>query len=106
VGLIHRGRLLVEGEPQSLLAAFEHDAFEVEGGDRAAVEAALAARPEVMASSPAGAHLKVVLSRGGAERVGAALARAGARLAPAVPDFEDLFLARIAASEAEAEGSP
>ncbi len=101
VGLIHRGHLLVEGEPQALLAGFDHDTFEVEGGERGAVEAVLAARPEVKASSPAGAHLKIVLVRGGAERVGPALAQAGARLTPTAPDFEDLFLARIAASRAE-----
>ncbi|HEY3452641.1 MAG TPA: ABC transporter ATP-binding protein [Myxococcales bacterium] len=101
VGLIHKGALLVEGEPQALLAGFDHDTFEVEGGDRAAVEAVLASNPEVKASSPAGAHLKIVLARGGAERLGPALAQAGARLAPTAPDFEDLFLARIAASEEE-----
>ncbi|MGC4114953.1 MAG: ABC transporter ATP-binding protein [Myxococcales bacterium] len=101
VGLIHKGTLLVEGEPQSLLADFDHDTFEVEGGDRTEVEAALSGRPEVKASSPAGAHLKVVLSRGGAEKVALAIAQAGARLTATAPDFEDLFLARIAASEAE-----
>jgi ABC-2 type transport system ATP-binding protein len=96
VGLIHHGRLLTEGDPKQLLASFDHETFEVEGGDRDAVDALLAGRPEVRAASPAGARLRVVLQPGGGARVGAALAPLGARLRPASPDFEDLFLARIA----------
>jgi len=95
VGLIHAGRLLLEGAPPALLAGFEEEAYEVAGGDRDAVEAALAARPEVHASSPAGSRLRVDLERGGAERVRAALAPLGAELRPVAPGFEDLFLERI-----------
>ncbi|MBI5546739.1 MAG: ABC transporter ATP-binding protein [Deltaproteobacteria bacterium] len=101
VGLIHRGRLLEEGEPQALLTGFDHEVCEVVGGAREAVDRLLISRPqEVRASSPAGAHLKVVLARGGRERLAPALEELGARLVPAAPDFEDLFLARISAAEA------
>ncbi len=96
VGLIHRGELLVEGEPRELLRAFDHDTCEVLGGDRAQVLELLESRPEVRASSPAGAHLRIVLAPGTRVALTAPLATLGARLAPTAPDFEDLFLARIA----------
>jgi ABC-2 type transport system ATP-binding protein len=95
VGLVHQGRLLEEGEPRALLRRFDHQTCEILGGDRDAVERALSGRPEVRASSPAGARLRVVLAPGSAASVGAALAPLGATLRQAEPDFEDLFLARI-----------
>jgi ABC-2 type transport system ATP-binding protein len=95
VALLHQGRLLLEGEPRALLAAFEDEAFEIEGGDRDVLDAALSALPEVRAASPAGSRLRVDVVRGGAPRVAAALAPLGAELRPAAPGFEDLFLARI-----------
>ncbi len=52
------------------------------------------------AASPAGATLRIVVTPGGAGAVAKALAELGARLEPAAPDFEDLFLARIAQGEA------
>jgi ABC-2 type transport system ATP-binding protein len=95
VGLIHAGRLLLEGAPSALLAGFEEEAYEVAGGAREAVEAALQARPEVRAVSPAGSRLRVDVERGGGPAVRNALASLGATLAPTAPTFEDLFLARI-----------
>jgi ABC-2 type transport system ATP-binding protein len=96
VGLISDGALLVEGEPQALLRAFDHETHEVLGGDREQLEAVLATRPEVRASSPAGAHLKVVVAPGGRPALEAALLPLGARLQPTAASFEDLFLARLA----------
>ncbi len=95
VALVHRGRVLSQGEPRSLIAAFEDEAFEVEGGAREAVDAALAALPEVRSASPAGSRLRVVLRRGAAGEVEGALRPLGASLRPVAPDFEDLFLSRI-----------
>jgi ABC-2 type transport system ATP-binding protein len=95
VALLHEGRLLLEGEPRALLAAFEDEAFEIVGGERDALDAALSALPEVRAASPAGSRLRIDVARGGGERVAAALAPLGAELRPAAPGFEDLFLARI-----------
>ena len=95
VGLIHRGRLLLEGAPQELLAEFAEEAYEVEGGDREAVEAALAGRPEVRAASPAGSRLRIDVEPGGGGRVAAALAPLGAGLRRVAPTFEDLFLSRL-----------
>ena len=96
VGLLHGGRLLLEGAPRELLQAFEDQVFEVVGGARDAVDAALSSLPEVRAASPAGARLRVAVVRGGGERVAAAVAPLGASLRPAQPGFEDLFLSRIA----------
>jgi ABC-2 type transport system ATP-binding protein len=95
VGLVHGGRLLLEGTPRALLQGFEDEAFEVVGGARDAVDEALSRLPEVRAASPAGARLRVAVVRGGRERVAAAVAPLGASLRPAQPSFEDLFLSLI-----------
>jgi ABC-2 type transport system ATP-binding protein len=95
VALVHRGRALAVGAPRALIAGFEDEVYEAQGGDRDRVDAALAALPAVLAASPAGARLKIVVARGAREEVARALAPLGATLAPAAPDFEDLFLARI-----------
>jgi len=95
VGLVHRGRLLLEGPPRALLAEPGDESYEVKGGDRERVEAALAERPEVRASSPAGSRLRLQVAPGGSAPVRAALAPLGAELRPVAPTFEDLFLSRL-----------
>ncbi|HET8732917.1 MAG TPA: ABC transporter ATP-binding protein [Anaeromyxobacteraceae bacterium] len=95
VGLVHRGRLLLEGEPRALIAGFEDEAFEVRGGERDRVDAALARAPAVRAATPAGERLRVVVACGAAPELGRALEPLGATLHPVAPDFEDLFLSRI-----------
>ncbi|MEQ9647442.1 MAG: hypothetical protein RLO52_18265, partial [Sandaracinaceae bacterium] len=57
---------------------------------------ALSSLPGVVAASPAGARLRVVLSPRHTQEAQAALTQLGARLRRVRPDFEDLFLARIA----------
>lgn len=96
VGLIDGGRLLLAGEPRQLLADFDHQAFEVDGGDRASVDALLRTRSEVKAQSPAGARLRIVLVPGSEPAVARALLPLGATLRRTQPDFEDLFLVRTA----------
>jgi ABC-2 type transport system ATP-binding protein len=100
VGLMHRGLVIAEGGPGELTDGLEHDVCEVVGGDREALHEALTAMPEVVAASPAGARLRVVIEPGGRPRVERELASLGATLRAVVPDFEDLFLARIAQPEA------
>ena len=95
VALVHRGKVLLEGEPGELLAQFEDEVHEVRGGDRDRLDALLAAHPAVRAASPAGARLRVVVARGAGAELERAVAPLGAHLFPASPDFEDLFLARI-----------
>ncbi|HET8733275.1 MAG TPA: ABC transporter ATP-binding protein [Anaeromyxobacteraceae bacterium] len=95
VGLAYRGRLLLEGAPAELLAGFDEESYEVSGGDREPVEAALASLPQVRAVSPAGSRLRVDLEGGTGAEVAAALAPLGAELRPVAPTFEDLFLSRL-----------
>jgi len=95
VGLAHEGRLLLEGPPRELLAAFDGEAFEILGGEREAVERALDAMPQVRAVSPAGAHLRIATERGSEPFLAAALAPLGAAARSVSPGFEDLFLARL-----------
>jgi ABC-2 type transport system ATP-binding protein len=98
VGLVHQGRLLAEGAPGALTDALEHAVFEVIGGEREALDAALSARPEVVAASPAGARLRVVIEPGGEDALARHIAPLGASLVRVRPDFEDLFLARVSAA--------
>jgi len=95
VALVHRGKVLLDGEPGALIARFEDEVHEVRGGDRDALDALLSRHPAVRAASPAGARLRVVVARGGGAELARAVAALGATLVPASPDFEDLFLSRI-----------
>lgn len=103
VALLDEGRLLAEGSPARLVRELECPTAEVIGGEREAVHAVLAARPEVLAASPAGARLRVVIAPDGEPSLAAALATIGARLEDAAPGFEDVFLAKVALAQ-RAEG--
>ncbi len=98
VALVHSGHVLREGAPGALVRDFAGSAAEIEGGDREALHALVSALPEIVAASPAGAKLRVVIAPGGEASVSAKIAALGARLVPSPPDFEDLFLFEIAAA--------
>jgi len=98
VALVHAGRILREGAPSALVRDFAGTTAEIDGGDRDALYALVSAMPEVVASSPAGAKLRVVIVAGGQPAVAAKVGELGARLIPSPPDFEDLFLFEIAAA--------
>ena len=93
-GMLYEGALLAEGTPGALVAAFPHPVYAVDG-DRDALEAVLARSGDVLAFTPAGARLRVVIERGREPPVLAALAAAGGHATPAVATFEDLFLASV-----------
>jgi len=95
VGLMHHGRLLLEGEPQALLARFPHRVFRVQGGERDEVLRLLARAPGVLGTSPAGARLRTVVRADSAEELGRQLGALGSSLVPTAPDFEDLFVSRL-----------
>ncbi|MBZ0115778.1 MAG: ABC transporter ATP-binding protein [Sandaracinaceae bacterium] len=99
VGLMYRGRILAEGAPSELTASLEQEVYEVMGGDRVALQAQVASIPDVIAASPAGARLRIVVTPGRREAVERTTASLGAELVRVAPDFEDLFLARIHAQE-------
>jgi ABC-2 type transport system ATP-binding protein len=98
VALIHEGRVLTHGVPRRLNAEFDHDvlAVPIRAEGRAPVEALLRANPSVRAWSPAGTRIRVVVRREGTGPLVAALRAQGLHPEPARPDFEDLFLARVA----------
>lgn len=93
VGLIHQGRLLLEGPPSDLLGQFPYRVFRIVGGERSAILAALSDLPGVLAVSPSGARVRAVVDRGAEPDVALALRAIGAEPLAAAPDFEDLFLA-------------
>ncbi len=98
VGLIHEGRLLTEGEPMELTGRFPHRALLLSGPDRMALEEAVEARPEVLALTPHGGSLRVVVEGAEQQRFGAWLKDTGLAEAPVnmKPDFEDVFLGLLA----------
>ncbi len=93
-GMLHDGALLLEGAPVDLLAAFRHPVFAVRGR-REALEEWLERDRHVLACTPLGAELRIVVQTGHEADVLAWLEAAGAAAAPAAASFEDLFLARM-----------
>jgi ABC-2 type transport system ATP-binding protein len=103
VGLVHGGRLLAEGPPAALVRGLVHDTLLVHAADRHAAERQLEARPEVLALSPHGAGLRLVVDRAGrADFRRWAAEQPALSLAPTAPDFEDVFLALLADPKAVA----
>jgi ABC-2 type transport system ATP-binding protein len=103
VALMHHGQLLALGSPGELVAEMPERAFRVVGGDRDRLHGLLDTAPGVVASSPAGATLRVVVLSDAESSLVARLAALGARLEPTAPTFEDLFLATVAAADRAAE---
>jgi ABC-2 type transport system ATP-binding protein len=92
-GLVCEGSLLEEGRPSELLSAFPHPVFSVRG-DRRRLDEAIEGNEDILAFTPAGAQLRVVVRQGAERRVLDAIRSAGGDTAPATASFEDLFLAR------------
>jgi len=98
VGLMHAGRVIATGAPGELSRSLDHDVCEVVGPDRGALHALLSQLTEVVAASPAGARLRVVIAPGGRAEIERRIAAVGGTLRDVTPDFEDLFLARVASA--------
>ena len=94
VGLLFEGRMLEEGRPGDLLRGFQHPVFQL-AGDRPRISALIDQRDDILAFTPAGTHLRIVVRKGSEQAVLAALAGLGAEAVPTLPTFEDLFLARM-----------
>ena len=99
VGLMHAGQAPRRGRARARSpAARRTRCSRSAAGDREALHAARRGTPRVLAASPAG---RAAARRGAPgqrrERSRAALAPLGADAARVPPDFEDLFLARVAA---------
>jgi drug efflux transport system ATP-binding protein len=93
-GLLFEGRLLEEGQPGEMLRAFPNPVFRVRG-ERAKVAAVIEKDADVLAFTPAGAELRVVVRKDRQEAVLKALSDLGAKTLPATATFEDLFLTRL-----------
>ena len=102
VGLLHRGRLLAEGPPERLIRDFHHATLMLHCDNRAAVEDAVEDRPEVLALSPHGADLRVVIPRPAVASFSALGRSSGASftVSEVSPDFEDVYLGLLADAEA------
>jgi drug efflux transport system ATP-binding protein len=96
VALIHAGRILKEGTPSGLLAEFDHAVLEVHATDRSAIDSVLEVHPDVMAVTPAGERIRVVVPLAARSSVLAALEQVGAHAVDTSPDFEDLVLSLLA----------
>jgi ABC-2 type transport system ATP-binding protein len=96
VGLMNKGRIIAAGSPGELTRKLEHDVCEVQGGERETLHDVIASLPEVIAASPAGTRLRIVIAPGQRAAVERKVAEHGATLRKVAPDFEDLFLARTA----------
>jgi ABC-2 type transport system ATP-binding protein len=100
VGLVNEGRLLTEGAPAALVRRFVHKTARLDATSLS--EQSLDHRPEVLAVSPQGAALRVVVRREGWEGFRRWLGEVsdGAALEEVAPDFEDVFLALLSDPDA------
>ncbi|MCA9518523.1 MAG: ABC transporter ATP-binding protein [Myxococcales bacterium] len=110
VGLLSRGRLLAEGAPDALTRGFPHPTLRVVGGlagrapGEPPLEDVLEARAEVLALSPHGDDLRVVVREDGADAFRAWASARGLAVEAVLPDFEDVYLGLLAAAPS-AEGA-
>jgi ABC-2 type transport system ATP-binding protein len=102
VGLLHEGRIIAEGAPEVLAAELEYEVYALNGGDRALLEQALEGRPFVVATSPQGSRLRVVVAPGAGAELRTAAETHGSHAERVPPSFEDLFLSRVWAQGAAA----
>ncbi len=98
VAMLHRGRVLAEGTPAELLASFDAVVLALRAPDRKAIDRILDDDPRVIAATPAGATVKIIVAPADADAITARLAEVGARAEPGVADFEDLYLAKARAA--------
>lgn len=92
VCLLKAGTVVAEGRPGELVRNLREPVFEVMGGDRDALHRMLEAETGVVAASPAGERLRVVLAPEHVEHIRNQAEGLGASLKPVSADFEDVFL--------------
>jgi ABC-2 type transport system ATP-binding protein len=95
VALLYRGTLLADGQPSSLVAGFQHVVLEFKPRT-SATDSLLTAHSRVIAFSPSGEQIRVVVHPDSARALTADLERLGAAVGIGRPDFEDLYLSLIA----------
>ncbi|MEM9864240.1 MAG: ABC transporter ATP-binding protein, partial [Myxococcota bacterium] len=95
VVMMNHGLVLDEGAPGGIVARMRAEAFTTEGGERGALLDALDGLPGMLALSPFGDGLRIVVRADAAPEVARAANALGARLVQARAVFEDAFLARL-----------
>ncbi len=109
VALVDRGEIIGLAPPRELVSALDASVLEACLEDvpqaRERAIAIVEASPVVVASSPLGATVRVVVERGNEQALADALVGV-ATLNRATPSFEDLFLTAIARRDRALAGSP
>jgi len=101
VSVMHRGRSLVEGRPQNLVADLADHTFRLHVAD--APDSAQKLEPVVMALSvESRTSLRVVVRSGEEHRLRALAAELDARMEPAAASFEDRFILSVVQAEQSA----
>ena len=95
VALLHGGRILEQGVPREMLRSFEGLAFRVDCDNRNGLASELEFHSAVIALSPSGGALRVVVSPDGLDDVRRVAEQFGAKLHPIHPIFEDVFLKKL-----------
>jgi len=106
VCLLHGGQVIAAGEPASLVRELETPVFEVMGGEREALHELLAHTSGVVAASPAGERLRVVVEASRVTAISTTIEALGAHLVRVPADFEDVFLAKTRRSSTPGVGEP
>jgi ABC-2 type transport system ATP-binding protein len=106
VGLIHRGTMLAEGQPAHLIDQFEDRVLVVHHPDRERLELALDERADVLGVAPRGSSLKVLVREADESSLRRWLEQEVGEheVERAHPNFEDVFLTRIAGETHPAPG--
>jgi len=95
VGLMHNGQILEQGIPREMLRSFDGFAYTVECEDRNRLAQSLEEHSSVIALSPAGGGLRIVLTKSGLEDVQRIVASFDGVLKPVHPVFEDVFFMKL-----------
>ena len=105
--LLHQGRVLGQGEPESFSRELAGRSFQlsVPGIGKRHLQAVMSARDGVVDAVLEGEQVRLVLDEDGVSDPGSLVADwADARLVPVSPRFEDAFVTRIAGIATEAAG--
>lgn len=100
VGVIHKGKLLDEGQPEELLRATAAEVYLIAAKDRHQLAQQLEGHPLVIALSPAGGGLRVIVRPGAMHELRAMVEQAQASCHQVAAQFEDFFMSRMHEQEA------
>jgi ABC-2 type transport system ATP-binding protein len=94
VCLLHEGKVIAQGPPRRLVNELDAKVFEVHGGVREQLDRLLIAAPGLIAMSPAGERLRVVVSVNDVPEFLKTVTQLGVTADVVTANFEDVFLAK------------